>query len=273
MALSSRARRPFPAAKGEALSVYMHVAGLHAGQRKDRGDGLRLSPSTTAIRISSTPRLRSSFMTFSQNLAPLFYSIQMPSTSLVPSGAMPSARRHRFVPYAPFVADLHPQRVEIDHRIASLQRPILPLHHRLQHRIGHHADEVRARARDEKIVSDRISIVAALPQYEPSMSFAINLSASRRRFCTEKRELLAIQRAGETKAIGLSAVFASAITAGVVQEGRTTAGKHPSRESRSNRRSAPSASGRSRSRSTGISCRNSSTRPRSRRAVITGPSP
>ena len=71
----------------------MHDAGLHAGQRKNRGDGLRktLQPVPTAIRMSSTPRLRSSFMTFNQNLAPSFCSIQMPSTSLVPSAAMPKA--------------------------------------------------------------------------------------------------------------------------------------------------------------------------------------
>src|SRR4029077_12477796 len=46
--------------------------------------------------------------------------------------------------HASLIADLHPQRVEINNRIAALQRPILPLHHRLQHRIGHRADEVRA---------------------------------------------------------------------------------------------------------------------------------
>ena len=57
----------------------MHDAGLHACQRGDRGDGLRkaLKPVDTAIRMSSTPRLRSSFMTFNQGLAPSFCSIQM----------------------------------------------------------------------------------------------------------------------------------------------------------------------------------------------------
>ena len=41
----------------------MYDAGLHACQRGDRGDGLRkaLKPVDTAIRMSSTPRLRSSF--------------------------------------------------------------------------------------------------------------------------------------------------------------------------------------------------------------------
>ena len=37
------------------------------------------------------PRFLSSFMTLSQNLAPSVCSIQMPSTSFVPSGWMPSA--------------------------------------------------------------------------------------------------------------------------------------------------------------------------------------
>ena len=54
-------------------------------------DGLKGFPEaiTTVfpLAMSSTPR----FMTFSQNLAPSFCSIQMPSTSLVPSLAMPKA--------------------------------------------------------------------------------------------------------------------------------------------------------------------------------------
>lgn len=53
--------------------------------------GKALEASTTAIRMSATPRFFSSFMTRSQNLAPSVCSIQIPRISLVPSGRMPSA--------------------------------------------------------------------------------------------------------------------------------------------------------------------------------------
>jgi hypothetical protein len=53
--------------------------------------GKPFRPSTTAIRMSATPRFFSSFMTRSQNLAPSVCSIQIPRISLVPSGWIPSA--------------------------------------------------------------------------------------------------------------------------------------------------------------------------------------
>ena len=57
-------------------------AGLYDGLRELRGDRLRkpLKPSTTAIRMSLTPRAFSSLTTLSQNLAPCTCSIQRPST-------------------------------------------------------------------------------------------------------------------------------------------------------------------------------------------------
>ena len=53
--------------------------------------GKSFRPSTTAIRMSPTPRFLSSFITLSQNFAPSVFSIHKPSTSLVPSAATPSA--------------------------------------------------------------------------------------------------------------------------------------------------------------------------------------
>ena len=47
--------------------------------------GKPFSPSTTAIRMSWTPRLRSSVITESQNFAPSFSAIQSPRTSRSPS--------------------------------------------------------------------------------------------------------------------------------------------------------------------------------------------
>jgi hypothetical protein len=72
----------------------MHDAGLHLGLREAGIDrlGEPFSPSTTASRISLTPRVRSSFITRSQNFAPSVCSIHSPSASLLPSGRTPSAR-------------------------------------------------------------------------------------------------------------------------------------------------------------------------------------
>ena len=51
------------------------------------------SPSTSATRMSSTPRLLSSVITRSQNPAPSVCSIQRPMTSLWPSRSTPKARQ------------------------------------------------------------------------------------------------------------------------------------------------------------------------------------
>ena len=49
----------------------------------------------------------------------------------------------RLVAHKTFVADLHPDRVEKHQRIAGVQRPTLPLRHRLQHRVGDRRNQVR----------------------------------------------------------------------------------------------------------------------------------
>ena len=54
--------------------------------------GKPLSPSTTAIRMSWQPRLRSSVITRSQNFAPSVCSIQIPRISLCPEQRTPIAR-------------------------------------------------------------------------------------------------------------------------------------------------------------------------------------
>jgi len=72
----------------------MDDAGLTAacGKTASIASGKPFRPSTTAIRMSSTPRAFSSFITLSQNLAPSVVSIQSPRMSFVPSAATPSAR-------------------------------------------------------------------------------------------------------------------------------------------------------------------------------------
>ncbi len=81
----------------------------------------------SAISTSSTPRAWSSVITRCQNFAPSVCSIQRPSTSLVPLRRDAEGEVDRLVPHHALVADLHPQRVEDDHRVAALERPLLPL--------------------------------------------------------------------------------------------------------------------------------------------------
>ena len=136
--------------------------GLNARSRSARwptgtvvmGSGEPFSPSTTAIRMSSDPTVAQ----LVHDLEPEFGSFvlfdPMPSTSLVPSAAM-HGQIYRFVPRPSLVADLHPQRVEIDPRIASFQRPILPRDHRFPHRIGRCADDRHPRAYIAMIFSSK----------------------------------------------------------------------------------------------------------------------
>ena len=70
----------------------MQVCTVVSGKAAVIASGKPFSPSTTAMRTPWTPRLRSSFMTPSQNFAPSVSAIQSPSTSRWPSPVMPRAR-------------------------------------------------------------------------------------------------------------------------------------------------------------------------------------
>src|SRR6476661_2867194 len=103
----------------------MQVWTTASGKTAVIASGKPLRPSTTAIRMSSTPRFLSSFMTRSQNLAPSFCSSQSPRISLVPSALTPSDM-HGLVADQPLVPDLDPQSVEEDQGVDGLQGPALP---------------------------------------------------------------------------------------------------------------------------------------------------
>src|SRR5208337_2585865 len=79
--------------KLQAMPQKMDDAGLNRrfGKTATMASGKPLSPSTMAMRMSSTPRVFNSFMTRSQNLAPSFCSSHRPRISLVPSARTPSA--------------------------------------------------------------------------------------------------------------------------------------------------------------------------------------
>ncbi len=83
--LNSRVRQ-----SGLGLAQYSRIS-RYGRSHVPIASGKPLRPSTTAIRMSATPRFFSSVMTRSQILAPSFCSIQMPRISLAPSGRIPSA--------------------------------------------------------------------------------------------------------------------------------------------------------------------------------------
>jgi hypothetical protein len=81
-------------------------------------------------------------MTRSQNLAPSVCSIQM--QDLLGSVRQDAERDvDRLVANEPIVADLHPDRVEEDQRIAGVERAVLPFGHLVQNRLGYGRDQVR----------------------------------------------------------------------------------------------------------------------------------
>src|SRR6202035_412483 len=103
--------------------------------------GKPLSPSTTAIRTSWVPRLRSSVITRSQNFAPSVCSIHSPRISLWPEQRTPIAR---YTPRHFSVADFYPQRVEEHHGIGRFQPVALPRGRLLEHGVGYRAHQVRS---------------------------------------------------------------------------------------------------------------------------------
>lgn len=61
---------------------------------------------------------------------------------LAPRAAQANRQIYRAIADQPFVADLHPQRVEEHHRIGRLQAPILPGRDFLQYRVGYRTHQV-----------------------------------------------------------------------------------------------------------------------------------
>ena len=120
----------------------MQVCTTVCGNTEVIASGKPFSPSTTAIRMSLTPRASSSLTTLSQNLAPSVCSIQSPSTLLLAVRIERQRHVDGLVLDQALVADFDPQSVEKHHRIDRIERPVLPFPDLIKHRIGHPADQV-----------------------------------------------------------------------------------------------------------------------------------
>ena len=106
--------------------------------------GRPLSPSQTTMQTSSTPRFLISVRTPSQNFAP-FRAVAGPQPEDVAFAvdADPNRDIDGSVGDLP-VADLHHDRVDEDHRIDPVQRPVAPLGHLLEDLVGDPGDGVAA---------------------------------------------------------------------------------------------------------------------------------
>lgn len=100
------------------------------------GSGKPRSLSTTAIRMSYSPRLFRSMKTFSENLALSVCSIHSPSNSLQLSPRTPKARLHGLVIHCAFVSDFYVPRIEIHDLIHRFEWPLLPLRYFVKDLVG-----------------------------------------------------------------------------------------------------------------------------------------
>lgn len=100
-------------------------------------------PSTSATRISSTPRLLSSVITRSQKPAPFGLLDPEPQHVLLSLAIDAEGEIDGLVPHHAFVPYLHAERVEDDHWVHAVEGPLLLGGHLLEHRIGDGTDDRR----------------------------------------------------------------------------------------------------------------------------------
>lgn len=99
-----------------------------------------VSPSQHTINTSWTPRLASCAHTDAQNLAPSDAWTQIP-VHVFDAVEVDTDRDVGMTVHDPvLVTDLDHQRVEVDHRVERLQRPVLPRGDLVGHRFGHIRD-------------------------------------------------------------------------------------------------------------------------------------
>src|SRR5690606_6044111 len=99
---------------------------IESGQVASIASGNPVSPSQQTMSTSRTPRLASSAQTPAQNFAPLGGLDPDAQDMLDPVHVDADGDVRGLVAHMPAIADLHDQRVEVDHRVERLERPLLP---------------------------------------------------------------------------------------------------------------------------------------------------
>src|SRR3954463_7099035 len=122
------------------IKCTMQVCTVACGNTEVIASGKPLSPSTTAIRISLRPRV----LSFVHHFEPEFgaFALFDPEPEYVLVAIRIERQRHvnGLVLDQTLVADFDPQRVEEDHWIDRIERPVLPLADLIEHGVGHPAD-------------------------------------------------------------------------------------------------------------------------------------
>jgi hypothetical protein len=135
---------PWPKAGGQAVPDQVHDAGLHDGLWKHRG--YRFGEAFEAVNNGDEDIVDPARLEVVDNLEPNFApsvcSIQSPRTVLL--AVRIEGKRHidSLVLDQAFVANLDPQGVEEHNGIDRVERPVLPVPHLLEHRVGDPADDV-----------------------------------------------------------------------------------------------------------------------------------
>ena len=137
--------RSFHETKASELRIRwtMQVWTMVSGKTAPIASGKPLRPSTTAIRISPTPRALQLVHHLEPELGALALLDPKAEDVLVALGIERQRDVDGLVVDQTLVADLHPQRIEEDDGIDAIERPVLPVADLLEHRIGDPADQIR----------------------------------------------------------------------------------------------------------------------------------
>ncbi len=115
----------------------MHDAGLNDAIGKNARNGL--GKPLQAVHHGNQDVLGAAVLELIHHLEPELRPLGLlhpkPQDVLLARAGDADGQIHRLVANQAFVADLHPKRVEVNHRVQRLQRPVLPGSNLLEHRI------------------------------------------------------------------------------------------------------------------------------------------
>src|SRR5713226_9564378 len=136
--------RSFHDTKASELPIkwMMQVCTVVSGNTTPIASGNPLSPSTTAISTSLTPRVLTRGSSPRAELGALGLLDPQPQHLFLAVAVEGEGNVDRLVAHQPLVADLDPQRIEENHRINRIERPALPFPNFLENRIGDPADQI-----------------------------------------------------------------------------------------------------------------------------------
>src|SRR5215213_1257581 len=138
-------RPDIPAENGRLRSDRLDNACLDGGQREDRPD--RFGKAFQPVDNRDQDVVDAAGFQVIHHLQPEFGTLGLldpqPQDLLLALAVEGERDINSLVAHQPFVADLDPQRVEKDHRVDRIKRPVLPVPDLFEHRVGDPADQIR----------------------------------------------------------------------------------------------------------------------------------